>query len=360
MSNENKLEDFHHKSLLKIFKNVTTSYKYLFLKSLLYKLKEDNFDTNEFSINTLSNVMLAHAWYPIKYFKLSFGSQDQIKNIVDEISIPIRTKNNFLRILNSIEEQTGNKELPDILKYVPYRLLTTFYEKELRGIQDSKRNNAIYDISNIKFNDNKPIYRFINHNKIFIHPKWIKYFKNNYGIVEAWLAWEWLSYLQKNNPNVPSLSQKLSPINERRSLTKERDIWANFIKNNKVKCIYSNKILSSDDFVIDHYLPWSFVAHNQAWNLIPVSKIDNANKSDNLPSRETMCKFIDLQFIFLSTLLQNPEKKVYLKYLKSYEFDLNISKEILCDHKSFTLSYSKVLNPLLEQAKNMGFNTYKN
>ena len=356
MINTNYIEEFHHQSLLKIFKNVTTSYKYLFLKSLLYKLKQDNFRSNEYSISILSNIMLAYAWYPIKYFKISLGSQDQINKIIDEIKIPNNSAKNFEKIVLAIENQIDHKKIPNILRYVPYRLLTTFYEIDLQGIPDAKRNDALDKISTKTFDDIKPIYRFINKNNILIHPEWLEYFKNNYGIVEAWLSWEWLCYLQKNNPNALSLSQKLFRPNQRKSLGADRKVWSYFIANNKVQCIYTNKQLKADDFVLDHYLPWSFVTHNQAWNLIPVSKKANEEKSDNLPPENTIKKFIDLQYRFLNSLIKSQKNT---KYLDNYESHLKINEETLSNPKTFESKYYEVINPLLAQAKNMGFKIFK-
>ncbi|MBL9087431.1 MAG: hypothetical protein JNM10_09840 [Planctomycetia bacterium] len=34
---------------------------------------------------------------------------------------------------------------------------------------------------------------------------------------------------------------------------------------------------------IDHFLPWSFVAHDQQWNLVPVGRSTNLTKSDSIP-----------------------------------------------------------------------------
>jgi hypothetical protein len=42
-------------------------------------------------------------------------------------------------------------------------------------------------------------------------------------------------------------------------------------------------------------LPWSFVAHDQLWNLTPTSPEVNSSKSDNLPANTYFDRFVDLQ-----------------------------------------------------------------
>lgn len=49
-----------------------------------------------------------------------------------------------------------------------------------------------------------------------------------------------------------------------------------------LRSIYSGKPLS-DPWVLDHVLPWSFVAHHQLWNLVPCEPALNSRKSDSLP-----------------------------------------------------------------------------
>jgi HNH endonuclease len=39
-----------------------------------------------------------------------------------------------------------------------------------------------------------------------------------------------------------------------------------------------------DAFSIDHFLPWSFVAHDLLWNLTPVFGTTNSKKGDALPN----------------------------------------------------------------------------
>src|SRR6056297_295813 len=66
-------------TLVRIFRNTRNSYKYLLFLALLRKLKNPFYKGNRtFSLEDLQAEMLTIAWYPHTYFKLSFGSQDQV------------------------------------------------------------------------------------------------------------------------------------------------------------------------------------------------------------------------------------------------------------------------------------------
>lgn len=76
--------------LSQIFDNTTNSYKYLFFFSILDILKRRKFDTlSSISFKEIIVEMLANAWYPHNYFKLSFGTQDQITNKLDSLDLAI-------------------------------------------------------------------------------------------------------------------------------------------------------------------------------------------------------------------------------------------------------------------------------
>ncbi len=46
--------------------------------------------------------------------------------------------------------------------------------------------------------------------------------------------------------------------------------------------IYSGQILTENDISIDHFVPWSYVAHDEMWNLNPTTKSINSSKRNNL------------------------------------------------------------------------------
>jgi len=348
-------------ALTSIFDDVATSYKFLFFKGLLNQLKNNEFKSKPIDLVEVMIDMISFAWYPSTYFKISLGNRDQIVNVLNKVKIPKSSKSNFSSLRNNIKNQISYLNLPDLLKHVPYRLLTSFYIEELRGIADQKRNKALYEISIKTFETRRPLYKFIDDRHLMLHSDWVSFLKENIALVEAWFSWNWLQYLQKNNSNVPNLSEKISPAINRKPITKQIEFWDHIIKNFEVKCIYTNKKLTVDNYELDHYLPWSFVAHDKLWNLIPVTKEANRDKSDRLPQDSSLDAFIKLQHLALTNSKTFYEAKAWQRLIESYKFDLKIENENLenIDLKELEKALKNIINPLKSLAKSMGFGSYK-
>ncbi len=259
----------------RLLENTTNSYKYLFLKAITERVVrgEDHINIDDLIID-----MLVLAWYPNQYFKLSFGLQDQIGNVFKQqnfnynssISITSTSFSNQLRV--EIKDSIDRKKLAD---YVQYRLLTPFFSEELRGKKDQVKNSLIFDLAENEFETKLPLYRMTSDKKaIILHSSWCDFIKANTAILNNYQKFEWVSYLQKNNPNVPSIIYKTEPPIQRNSLVRQKKYWNIFIKNNtNERCIYTGKPLISINSSLDHFLPWSFVCHDRLWNLIPVCPI---------------------------------------------------------------------------------------
>ena len=56
-------------------------------------------------------------------------------------------------------------------------------------------------------------------------------------------------------------------------------------------------MLTDKDISIDHFVPWSYVAHDEFWNLSPTTRSINSSKSNNLPKWDIYFpKLSELQF----------------------------------------------------------------
>jgi hypothetical protein len=162
--------------------------------------------------------------------------------------------------------------------------------------------------------------------------------------------------MQKKNPNTPAIQNKLFPLDKRESLTQQRNYWRLVIKNNSISCIYSNKIISEDDPSLDHYLPWSFVAHDHLWNLIPTRNEVNASKSNNIPSSVYFEKFITMQHLGLLVSHERLSEKIWHKYIESYMLALKLPNiDALLDIQSLRNAYKEMINPLICIAQIQGF-----
>ncbi len=370
-----------------IFRSTTTSYKYLFLLSLVEHINEAKGPKVE--LDTITFKMLTTAWHPSVFFNLSFGKVDKINSLLKELYAHDQIKNNFSgfgkakrnRLFHEIknlssENRDLRKKISALQRYVPYRLLSPFLRDYLNGLSDEKKRKATIELSNAHFNDSKPpIYKFSNDGKsIEVHEAWRDYFKDHYPIVRGWIAWEWLSYMQDRNPNTPALSKKLFPPDHRSDLKMQREFWKN-VQNDgkKLRCIYSGRELS--EFDLDHFIPWSFVVHDQLWNLVPVSKEVNSSKSDCLPDPKYIPRLAEIQSIGLSINKEIVDKnkramvdenkramieKKWNKTIEPFLLGLNMETKYLFDRKRLYSAYNETVKPLMELAKSQGFKAYWN
>ena len=366
-------EQLNISALSQLFSNTTNSYKYLFFLSLLDILNRRQFEVlSPISFQEIIVEMLSNAWYPHTFFKLSFGKQDKISQKLDSLSISVgepvlQFKDTDKKLLRkTIAFQDLRDAVSHLRRYVPFRLIIPFLETELEGISRGKGNEvdaALPAIANCCFEKKKPLYRFDSNKQkecrsIVIHPDWAVYLEHHYVIVRSWLSWEWMYYMQKRNPSTPAISSKLFPPIKRDSLGKQKDYWKAVLKSRKIRCIYSSQLIDNENLSLDHYLPWSFVAHDHLWNLIPTLREVNSSKNNKIPSKSYFKSFVELQHIGLTTTHKMLTEKQWIQKVEPYIVDMGINeKKDLLDVGKLHNAYDKLISPLSSIASSQGFST---
>jgi hypothetical protein len=331
----------------------------VYFLSLLDLLEETGFQSPLIKLDDLLVRMLMNAWYPHVYFKLNFGVGDRIADALDNLGIEAEAVPLSARAHKTLEGLIRSRDYSSnhLLDMVPYRLLTPFFESQVRGIRDAKKNRLIVELAEDQFQALRPLYMFTpDLLAIVMHHDWMAYFQDNYGIVRAFAAWHFLDYMQRRNPSVPNIKDKLFPPLSRNSLSAQTGYWKTILKHTELKCIYSNQLLEPGDISLDHFIPWSFVAHDQMWNLIPVQSSINSSKSNRLPSIETyLSAFIDLQFTGIRTLKEHAGADSWKRISEPYISDLNIPPDKLLDKERFARALESTIIPLETIARNRGF-----
>ncbi len=370
-----KLPESNHlniSALARLFSDTTNSYKYLFFLSLLDILNRRHFEVlSPISFQEMVVEMLANAWYPHTFFKLSFGKQDKISQTLDSLKLKIEEpiiqfKDPDKRLLRkTITSQNLKDAVSHLRRYVPFRLIVPFLEAELEGVSRGKGNQvdvAIPAVADRYFKERKPLYRFDstahkNCHSIVIHPDWAAYLEKHYAIVRGWLAWEWMNYMQKRNPSTPAIANKLFVPTKRDSLGKQTDYWKMVLRSQELRCIYSQLPIDPEKLSLDHYLPWSFVAHDQLWNLLPTVPEVNSSKSNNLPDSAYFQKFVELQHVGLTVAHTSLTEGQWMRQVEPYILEMRIDKEDLLDVRKLCNAYDHLINPLVSLASNQGFST---
>ncbi|ANQ48043.1 hypothetical protein MY04_0661 [Flammeovirga sp. MY04] len=337
------------------FTKVTNSYKFYWCLSLINCSNE--FYNGKIKFEDLAIEIICLVWYPINYFRLNFGKTDQYEKIILEIkqiyglADDIKEKD-LKAFLKSRSNDNEMKEFIHLIcTYVPYRFLSPWFD--FRGVKDHHRHKHI--LENQYRATDLPYTIDIVNKEITLSESFKNWITTDRVFIENYTLFHLLQYLQQRNPNVPGIINKLFKP-QTRNLTTQTKIWKEFIIDYPTKkTIFSNVELSLiHDLSVDHYLPWSFVTHDQIWNLHPIEKSVNSAKNNILPSDGYNIPFISMQYDLTRFLLH---KKKQNKVLEDYYTVFSLSQEDLLniDLDNFISIYKKVYNPLFEIAMNMGF-----
>lgn len=360
-----------YNQLAKVFEpgRVTNAYKMFWFWGLLdICINADDF---VLSMEDLAIEMLVKVWYPYHYFKLNLGKHDklikhietikQIEGIEDDIS-----QKELQKVLRSENRKTETKAaIIELQRYVPYRFLTPWFENEISGIKDAQKNSTIRRLTEEYWRDRSKasIYKFVDSNSIWIHSDWLDYLRENYSILKDFTLFNLAKFAQKQNPTVGGILSKLEYNPAERDQATARKLWKPFLElHPETVCIFTGEKI--DQFAIDHFIPWSFVAHNEIWNTAPIPTSVNSQKGNKLPLPNTdLENFTQLQYHFFQFLDQdnfpNGKKGKNAKYaIDQYYNFLQTDPKILSSDE-FRSSMKEKIEHLLLMASRQRFSYWE-
>lgn len=352
------------------YEYLTASYKLFWFSGIFKEIIRGN---QRITFRRIVCRMIASAWYPLLQYHLDFGYSDNLNRVVTMIhnkyGLQCETKEEELvRIIENLNDLEVEKAIRDLYKFVPYRLLSPFYSDVLSGMKEREKNKLILSLSQ---DSDKALYKILMPEEtIIVNDKWFEYIYKNQSIVLGWMNYKLIYFLQKKNPNVPSIPFKLSAPYQR-SLTMAKKFWNDITEQQIIIDVYTGKPLNRDNYSkygeisIDHFIPWSFVLHDELWNLIPTFKSVNSSKSNKLPKLELyMDDFCEVQFMAFNLVRNKKDSK---KYLEDY---LTINKKLDLNHmihrkqdvskNEFNDSLKKTILPLFQIAYNQGYELWQN
>ncbi len=349
--------------LARVFADKTNSYKFYWFLAILDSLKEN--DQSVIVLKDIALRMVANVWYPLDFFKLSFGKQDRFKAIADLVSTRVTVDNskNSPPLFDQLKAKLSQEDLHIVygmvnerVRYVPYRFVRPFLD-ELIVVEDKGDNikNAVINFSNnlFKSDSKRVMYRFLK-DSIEISDTWKAYLQRHQGILRGFTYWHLLQFLQKNNPNVIGLPDKLFKRADR-DFKIASSFWNTYLQaNSGLVCIYSGQAITKQNISLDHFLPWSYVVHDQIWNIIPTTRQVNSAKNDALPSIDLYFEnYSQLQFAGFQFHAQNSPKKFLEDY--SILFNQSIGDIYSQPFEYFREGLKRTILPQLQMAQNLGF-----
>lgn len=340
-----------------VFNNTVATFKYYWFLGIL--------DLVVIQRRTLINVwdilisMVANAWFPVNYFRLSFGKSDSLYNTIlilqKEKNIPINiSANQLMNILkNKVDEPEFKRLLSFLKENVPYWFLSPWFPQKTKA----------EIVTHSQTFENRCLYKIEKNNSMMhieLNPIWLSYLQENYTILRDFTYWNLTLFLQVRNPNVPNIPNKLIKSEVRNSLNKQRNFWNSVIQANyQVNCIYTGRKLEINHYDLDHFIPWSFVSHNLLWNLMPADSSINCSKNNKLPNLQ----------VYLPKLARAHQSalQIYLKLGKNSElledylsFGHTAQELAGMDFEHLYSCYEQTFIPMNQIALNMGFESWKN
>lgn len=285
-----------------VLNDTVASYKMYWLLAIVDEVSVDH---KEIEFRQLVSRMVVKAWYPLLKYRLSFGLCDNLAKIINYISDTYSIGSNYdedklLKFIYNSDDRILNKMLKDLTYNVPYRFLAPFFKGKLG------KGNVEKMIEELSKDDNECVYEIYKNEKsencIRIRDNWCNYLKYNGRIIQGWAYYELVCFLQKRNPNVPGIAMKLEAP-KTRNLREQTKIWEKVIEQKYITDLYTGLDFTDVNYKeygvlsIDHFIPWSFVLHDQMWNLVPTFKNINSKKSDNLLQFDMYIdKFCEMQY----------------------------------------------------------------
>ena len=357
-------EDLEIQYLSRLFDNTSECYKFFWFQAIVAKILEGK---TEISYGELLDEMIADAWYMVTEYHLNLGPKDNLEALVKHISqiSGMKTsekKNIILDYLRNCEDKEVIRMKRILINQVPYRLQAPFIHS-LKGKDWNIPSGRLIERIN---QERRLLYYFTAFDglqtTIIVQPEWQQYILKNQEIVKGWLQYNIILYLQKRNPSVPGIADKLYPPQERK-LEKVKKYWKLILALHPVYEIYNDVELDGKDISIDHFVPWSYVAHDEFWNLHPTTRGINSSKNNNLPDWNAyfprLCEqeFFSYEMMWKHDAVHAEFEKCAKEHLNNEDVKRRVYRKGLT-FSEFSASLEEVIQPIYQSAKNCGFKNW--
>lgn len=346
---------------------------YIYVTIIKSSIKDD-----ELSFDEIINEMLYKAWWSVTTYHLQMGptimgkKENYLENAIIKIAelnqIPNNADRSLIMECLHLHDNTIVDNKKQLAKHVPYRLLAPFL-----GLSGNdplwERRSSLIDYIEKRNEEIKLPYTIINKrglNKlIHINPEWREFILSNFEIINGWIQYKKVQFLQSRNPGVPGIVYKLDrDSGVLRRLNKARELWKSVkeISPKPIVDIYSGSTIE-ERFELDHFIPWTYIANDELWNLTPTTKRINSSKNNKLPSwEEFFVPLCNSQYYLCQMIYSNDE--LYKKFCECRRDNLNAlwATESLylkgIRESEFTNVLEHNMLPIYEAAKLQGFSEW--
>lgn len=347
-----------------LFDNKSECYKLFWFQAIARKIKEGQ---KTITFEALIDEMIADAWYMVLEYRLNLGPNDALELVVHrlgEISNmkSCEKKDVVLEYVKTCKDKEVLAMKRTLSYNVPYRLQAPFME----SMKGKEWNRSGENLAKRINQEQRLMYYFLQfsglNTQIQIQEEWADYIDRNYEIIQGWVELNLIQYLQRRNPSVPGIVDKLYPPKER-NLEKVKKYWKLLVSIKPVCEIYGENSLNEKNISIDHFVPWSYVAHDELWNLTPTTRSINSSKSNSLPDWNMyfplLCK---MEYLSYELMWEYPEvHKAFDKCAKEHLNNQEIRHKLYqsgLSEREFSGRLEEVMFPVYQSAKSMGFSSW--
>lgn len=367
----------------KMLDNKSQSYKFYWLEAILSLMVETEEDL---SFDQIIDEMICGAWYTVTHYHLRLGptvngnSENFLEHAINLLNAQEGekftqnpTKEKLLLAIKRNEELL-KRDKYRLTDYVPYKLLYPFLDEEgLEYLRNDQRGRFIEYINGVM---DPLFYKIVAgrglQKKIRIDANWRKLILDNYPVITSWVKYHKIQFLQDRNPGVPGIVYKISPESDDvRKLEKARDLWKAIVEitGQPLRDIYTGEELSMGNFDLDHFVPRSYIANDELWNLTPMRMDLNRSKNNKLPSWEKFFReFAKYQFYLYTQIFAEHRKGnpvLQNKFEKCRQYNINAIWATEClyipqnSEEKFTNILEHHLKPVYDAAKLQGYELWR-
>ena len=355
-----------------MMKNPSFCYKFYWLEAIVILISEDIAQT---TFNDLIDEMIANAWYSVTEFHIHLSGivsgevRDGLERAVLKLQKVSCLNSNVSKMevkdAIKIHDMELKEEKKQLTNMVPYRALAGFFVKSDTAVNwdstvrlvdyiqafDSKYGRLPYVLGT------SPSLK----KEVIFNPAWMKMIQDNSVSILGWIQYEKIKWLQNNNPDVPGLVYKLTPLDEKmRKLDNVRKLWNGIMTENEICDVFNGDSLNGKSFDIDHFVPWSFVMNDELWNLMPMDSSLNSSKSNKLPPWEPFFKgFASNQFLMYERISSSDDMhRLYEKCFKDNLHSIWANQELYIPgntKEQFFNILEKNMRPVYDSARRQGY-----
>ena len=192
---------------------------------------------------------------------------------------------NVIKIIRKI---FGTEYIPDYFSDMKKEKIQQAEKEIIENVfGKGHKSQVVPRFQNIKNESTRKLFYDYDDVGLVVYPEALEFFHENYNILFKAVILEWAKFVEKINTLPRIISKIESEEIRRRALSSYKQIFREFSI-----CFYCPNVLKEGEIHVDHFIPWSYIFEDEAWNLVLACKDCNLKKSDRLAPRNFLEELI--------------------------------------------------------------------